>query len=139
MSDQTIALLLGTFGTIIAGFFKLINDQNKVHGKIAEGLTKLETSGNAQAEAMREVAAETRVVAAESKLGNQQSAERNGHLGEQNIQLGEQSKQITKLITETRADMLNAVENVNEQHIKKQVVDNQQVKNEVVEHQEVKE
>jgi len=108
MSDQTIALLLGTFGTIIAGFFKLINDQNKVHGKIAEGLTKLEESGKDQAEAMREVAAET-------KQGNKESAKRNGHLGEQNIQ-------ITKLITETRADMLNAVENVTEQHVDRQYV-----------------
>lgn len=125
MSDQTIALLLGTFGTIIAGFFKLINDQNKVHGKIVEGLTKLETSGNAQAEAMQ-------LVAAETKQGNKESAKRNGHLGEQNVQ-------ITELITAARADMLSAVENVNEQHIKKQVVDNQQVKNEVVEHQQVKE
>lgn len=114
MSDQTIALLLGTFGTIIAGFFKLINDQNKVHGKIAEGLTKLETSGNAQAEAMQ-------LVAKETKQGNRESAKRNGHLGEQNIQ-------ITKLITETRADMLNAVENVHEQHIEHQIVDEQEVK-----------
>lgn len=125
MSDQTIALLLGTFGAIITGFFKLINDQNKVHSKIAEGLSKLETSGNAQANAMQDIARET-------KQGNKESAKRNGHLGEQNVQ-------ITKLITAARADMLDAVENVNEQHIKRQIVDNQQVKNEVVEHQEIKE
>lgn len=111
MSDQTVIALLGIFGSITAGFFKLINDQNKVHGKIADGLEALKDSGVAQAEAMKEVAKET-------KQGNKESAKRNGHLGEQNVQ-------ITKLITETRADMLNAVENVKEQHVDLQVVDKQ--------------
>lgn len=124
MSDQTVITLLGIFGSIVAGFFKLINDQNKVHGKIADGLDALKESGNAQAEAMKEVAKET-------KQGNKESAKRNGHLGDQNIKLGEQQIQVIKLITDTRADMLNAMENVTEQHINKQVVENQQVNKQV--------
>lgn len=109
-----VILALITLITFLAtGFFKLVNEQVKVHGKIAKGLEGLTKSGDKQATAMREIARET-------KQGNKESAKRNGHLGEQNVQ-------ITQLIQETRKDMLNNLENIKEQHVDKQIVEHQEV------------
>lgn len=122
MSETPIALaLIALIGTLAGGFFKLFQDQNKTHSKIADGLKTLTESGNKQAEATREVAEA-------AKKGNQEAAERNGHLGEQNVQ-------ITKLIQDSHRDIIGSLENVHEQHVDKQVVDTQEVKTEIVTNQ----
>ena len=106
-----VLALIGLVGAICTGFFKLFADQNKVHGKIANGLENLTKSGDKQASAMREIATET-------KQGNKEAKERNGHLAELQIQ------QADKIIRH--------VDNVKNQHVTKQVVDSQEVKVETV-------
>lgn len=113
MSDQTVIALLGIFGSITAGFFKLINDQNKasqkqneamqrqneVHAKIAEGLTGLTKASERGAKATERAALE--------------AEKRNGHLAE---------------ITVQQADrIMTSLEHITEQRVDKQVV-NKQVK-----------
>lgn len=106
-----VLALIGLVGAICTGFFKLVNDQNKVHEKIANGLGKLTDSGENQASAMRAIADET-------KQGNREAKERNGHLAELQLQ------QADKIIRH--------VGNVKMQHVGKQVVDEQEVKVETV-------
>lgn len=88
MNETPIALaLIALIGTLAGGFFKLFQDQNKTHSKIADGLKTLTESGNKQAAATKEVAEAT-------KRGNREAAERNGHLGEQNVQITEDRKSV---------------------------------------------
>lgn len=112
MSDQVILALLGLFGTIIAGFFKLFKDQQKVHERLANGMEKVAKSGDKQAKEMAKVASATIRSADEAK-------ERNGHLAEMQIQQADR--------------VIDNVRNVQSQHVKKL-----EVENEVVEHQTVK-
>lgn len=122
MNETPIALaLIALIGTLAGGFFKLFQDQNKTHSKIADGLKTLTESGNKQAAATKEVAEAT-------KRGNREAAERNGHLGEQNVQ-------ITELIRTTRSDVIDHLDNIKEQHVDKQIVDTQEVKTEIVANQ----
>lgn len=112
MTDSQVMLaMFAMFSAIVAGFFKQFAAQNKTHEKIASGMDKLAEANVAQTK--------------ELAKGNRQSAERNGHLGDQNIQ-------IIKLVKETHSDMLNAMENIKEQHVTKQIVDEQEVKVETV-------
>lgn len=112
MNETPIALaLIALIGTLAAGFFKLLGDTNKA-------LTKLADSGENQAKQMGKVAQAT-------KQGADEAKQRNGHLGEQNLQ-------IIKLVKSQGELIVDSIENVAEQHVKKQVVDNQEVKVETV-------
>jgi len=104
MSDQAFLALVGLFGTITAGLFKLINDQNKLHGKIAEGLTGLTKASERGAKATERAARE--------------AAERNGHLAEISVQQGDR--------------IIQHMKEVQEQHVKLQAVDEQVVEHETV-------
>ena len=108
MNDSQVMLaMFAMFSAIVAGFFKQSAAQDRTHRKIADGMDKLAKASNAQTREMAK--------------GNRQSAERNGHLGDQNIQ-------IIKLVKDTHQDMINAMENIKEQHVDKQIVDEQVVK-----------
>lgn len=74
-----------------------------------------------QAEAMRELVKETR-------KGNQEAKERNGHLGEQNIQITELIAKMNTSVTEAAQKNYEAITNIHEQHVKKQIVQHETVK-----------
>jgi hypothetical protein len=66
MDSNSVAFAaIGLAGSICAGFFAMVNRQNKIHSKIAEGLDSL---------------------AKATKQGNKEAKERNGHLAELVIQ-----------------------------------------------------
>ncbi len=71
--------------------------------------------------AIREMAESNKLIAKETRDGNRKAEIRNGHLGEQNIKIAE-------LIKSTRADMLEAVQNVKVQHVQRQEVTQEIVK-----------
>lgn len=112
MSDQTIIALIGLFGAITAGFFKLLKDQQKVHEKLADGMEKVAKSSDKQAKEMAKVANATIRSADEAK-------ERNGHLADMQIQQADR--------------VIDSVKNVQKQHVKRL-----EVENEIVEHQTIK-
>lgn len=106
MSDQVLLALMALFGTITGGLFKLINDQTKVHAKLAHSMDKVAASNE-------KIATETKLTRQEIKVGNQQSEARNGHLAEISVQQGDR--------------IMQGIEHIKEQHVDKQVV-NKQVK-----------
>jgi hypothetical protein len=71
-SSPVILALIAIVGTIVAGLFKLLNDNTKALIALVE----------------------------ETRTGNREAKERNGHLGEQNIQLGEQNTQLATMFTQ---------------------------------------
>lgn len=111
MNGSEVALAAITLaGTICAGFFtlvnrqnKLISEQNQTHGKIAEGLKAL---------------------ARETKTGNREAKERNGHLGEQNIEIAKIANEGLRASKEisTKLDSIST-QNVHDQHVHKQVIE----------------
>lgn len=111
MSDQTVIALIGLFGAITAGFFKLIKDQQKIHDRLAKGVDKLAKSSEKNVKATEKVANATIRSANEAK-------ERNGHLAELTIQ------QADKII--------GNIKSVRKQHIDKLTVDNEVVQNQIV-------
>lgn len=117
MESTVIVAAIGVFSLTIAGLFKLIGDQNKSHEKMADAFEKV-------AETNKDIATATNRGADEAK-------ERNGHLGEQNLQ-------IVELIKDTREDLKQHIDNIQEQHVGKQVVEEMEVKYETVEHQDVR-
>lgn len=112
MSDQVVLAILGVFGTIVAGFFKLYKDQQRVHEKIATGMDKVANASEKQAKGMDKLAKATERAADEAK-------ERNGHLADMQIQQADR--------------IIDRVE-----HVQKQHVETLEVENEVVENQTVK-
>lgn len=113
MTENAVALAaIALTGTVVAGFFKLINDQNKVHAKIAHGLDKV-------AESNKDIAKETKGVKQEAEKGNLESAERNGHLGELIIQQG---KQTEKIANKAVSAIIEGTQNVTEQKVEHQTV-----------------
>lgn len=107
MSDATIVAIVGAVSAVIAGFFKLIDNQNKLHEKLSKSIDNM-------AGASKEVAQATNKSAMEAE-------KRNGHLAE---------------ITVQQADRVLAhLDNIKEQHVGKQIVDEQKVKNEIVTNQ----
>lgn len=111
MSDQVVLAILGVFGTIVTGFFKLYKDQQKVHEKIASGMDKLAKSGEKQAKGMDKVAKATERAADEAK-------DRNGHLAEMQIQQADR--------------IIDTVQNVQNQRIQTLEVENEVVENQTV-------
>jgi len=101
MGENAVAIAaIGLAGTICAGFFALVNKQNTIHSKIANGLDRL---------------------AKAHETGNKESADRNGHLGELVTEQSKFTKESTKQI-------LEAVKKLPAQHIGEQKVDHQTVK-----------
>lgn len=117
VSDQVTIALIGMIGAIIAGFFKMIDSQNKNQRELSKAVETLSKSSDKQTAALKEVAKETR-------QGNLEAKERNGHLGEQNIQ-------ITELITKHTAVMTDQFSKV-QSSLDKQVVKEQKVEHQTV-------
>lgn len=107
--DNTVALAaIGLASSLAVGFFKLLSKLTKSLDKVAK--SNLE-------------------IARESRRGNDQSEKRNGHLGELVVQNGEQMKVLAENATNT---ILNAVQNVEEQHIGHAHIDKATVEKETV-------
>lgn len=103
--DNAVALAALTLaGTIAAGFFTLVNKQNRTHEKLATAMDK--------------VAKSNQDIAKEAKKGNVEAKERNGHLAELTIQSSEQ--------------MLKAIQTIREQHVDHQTVVKQEVNKAIV-------
>jgi hypothetical protein len=112
--DGSVALaVVGLTGTICAGFFTMINKQNKTHDKIAKAVDNL-------AEQSRKVVVSNQDIARATRQGSREAKERNGHLADMVIQQGEMIKEVADNAT---TNIILGVSEVNEQHIKKQHVD----------------
>lgn len=98
-SEITLALI-AIVGSVITALFKLLNDNTKVQRELVE----------------------------ETRKGNREAAERNGHLGEQNIQITELISQMNTEVKAAAQRNYDAITNVNEQHVKKQIVQHETVK-----------
>lgn len=99
MNDSLGIALVAAVGSVIAGFFKLIDNQNKLHAKLAQSIDKMASSSEKVAKATQQ--------------GNREAKERNGHLAEMTIQQGDR--------------IADLVGNVNKQHVATQVVDKQEI------------
>lgn len=108
MESNAVALAaLALTTTIAGGFFALINKQNKTHEKIAEAMNKVAKSNV-------EIVKSNYRIADETKQGNKEAKERNGHLAE--------------LVVQTNENTLEAIKNVEGQHVTVQTVEAQVVK-----------
>ena len=91
ISEPVLLAIVAFLGALVGGFFKLLNDQTKVHSKLSK--------------TMERVAKSSEKVARETSKGAKEAKERNGHLGEQNIKLAEmvsaQSKDLKDVSTNT--------------------------------------
>jgi hypothetical protein len=106
MNESAIIAIVGAIAGVIAGFFKLIDKQNKLHEKLSLSIDRMAMSGDRQAEKMGEVARATTKAALEAE-------QRNGHLAEITIQQGDRIEQL--------------VMNVKEQHVEHQHVERETV------------
>ena len=130
VSDPVLLALIGMLGAIVAGFFKMIDSQDKTHLELTKSIDKMSQSSLAVAKA--------------TEKGAEEAKQRNGHLGEQNIQIAnlvsKQNEDVSRIMETTKvtAEMLRksalvAAEDRNiltggSQHIDKQYVDKQVVK-----------
>jgi len=105
MSDAAIVAIVTAIAGVIAGFFKLIDNQNKLHEKLSKSMDSMAGASN-------EVASATKKSALEAE-------KRNGHLAEITVQQAER--------------VISHLDNIKEQHVESQVVENQQVNTEIVE------
>lgn len=123
--NSVIPLIIGAFATLTAGLlalFKIVLNSSskereadrKERQALTDALTILGQGKHEQAEATKELVAETR-------KGNEEAKQRNGHLGEQSIQ-------IAQMIADNTNIVMDAVQNIAEQHIVKQTIDKQVIK-----------
>ena len=99
MNESAIIAIVTAIAGVIAGFFKLIDNQNKLHEKLSVSIDRM-------AEASRDVALAT-------KQGADEAKQRNGHLAEITVQQGDRIEQL--------------VMNVKEQHVEHQHVERETV------------
>lgn len=108
MESNSVALAALTLsGTIAAGFFTLVNKQNRTHEKIATALDKVAASNIIIAE-------KTEKVAQATVQGNKEAKERNGHLAELVIQTNDKAIEAIQSVKK---------QEVGEQHVKVQSID----------------
>lgn len=99
MTDALAIAIVTSIAGVIAGFFKLIDNQNKLHEKLAVSIDKMAASSDK--------------VAAATVEGNKEAEKRNGHLAEITVQQGDR--------------IANLVTNIKEQHVVNQHVEKETV------------
>lgn len=115
-------IVVGAFVTVIGAFLAIAKlmlssavkerDADRLErAQLTKALQVLGNSRHDQADATRELVAETR-------KGNQEAKIRNGHLGDQNVRLAE-------MVDSVGSTVLEAVQNIGEQHITNQTIDKQ--------------
>ena len=105
MTDALAIAIVTSIAGVIAGFFKLIDNQNKLHEKLAVSIDKMAASSDK--------------VAAATVEGNKEAEKRNGHLAEITVQQGDRIANLVTNIKEQR---------VEHQHIEKEVVEEKEAK-----------
>lgn len=70
--------------------------------------------------ALDDMALSNRSIADETKQGNLEAKQRNGHLAEQNVQ-------ITELVIQAKADTIQAVREIKEQHVVNQTIEHETI------------
>ena len=105
MTDALAIAIVTSIAGVIAGFFKLIDNQNKLHEKLAISIDKMARSSDRVAKA--------------TEKGNKEAKERNGHLAEITVQQGDR---IANLVTNIKT------QRVEHQHIEKEVVGEKEAK-----------
>lgn len=91
-----------------------------VLGIVVKPLLKL-LSANTNAQV--DVAKAIQGLTEETRRGNQEAADRNGHLGEQNVQIIELIARHNADAQHLGASVIEAVQNVHEQHVDTQIVE----------------
>lgn len=118
--DSNTVSVIGAFGVMITGFWALartaLNQSAKDRNADRTERQQFIKAIKSMAVGMDKVANSNKTIANETRKGNEEAKARNGHLGEQNIQIAE-------LVKATKADVLNAVQEVKVQHVVEQKVD----------------
>ena len=111
--DTTVTIaILGLFGTIVAGLFKIIDSQNKAFRKISESLDK-------NTESNKKIAKENKKIADANIRSADEAEKRNGHIVEVILESKREAlAKIDKLQVET--------EKVKVQNVRKQIVQNKE-------------
>lgn len=105
MTDALAIAIVTSIAGVIAGFFKLIDNQNKLHEKLAISIDSMAASSDK--------------VAAATVRGNEEAEKRNGHLAEITVQQGDRIANLVTNIKEQR---------VEHQHIEKEVVEEKEAR-----------
>lgn len=100
MTDALAIAIVTSIAGVIAGFFKLIDNQNKLHEKLAISIDRMAESSDK--------------VAAATVKGNREAEKRNGHLAEITVQQGDRIANLLTSIKEQR---------VEHQHVEKETVE----------------
>lgn len=100
MTDALAIAIVTSIAGVIAGFFKLIDNQNKLHEKLAISIDKMAASSDKVAKA--------------TTKGNREAEKRNGHLAEISVQQGDRIANLLTNIKEQR---------VEHQHVEKETVE----------------
>lgn len=103
ISDPVLLGILGLLGTLIAGFFKLISDQNKTHRKLAtaiDGMAKASTK-----------------VAKATEKGADEAAQRNGHIVELILKSDKSAKDLADRNLKAMGTQNVTTQNVEHQHV----------------------
>lgn len=112
MDTAVFLAVLGLFGTIVGGLFKLFSDADKTQQRHAEAQLAVAKALNAVAETNKEIADATR-------KGAEEAEARNGHLAE--------------ITVESKKQVIDRIDGL---VIQQQTVHNQIVENETVKHKE---
>lgn len=112
MTDALAIAIVTSIAGVIAGFFKLIDNQNKLHEKLAVSIDRM-------AESNFEVARQQGEGNQIQKMGFAEAEKRNGHLAEITVQQGDRIANLVTNIKEQR---------VEHQHIEKEVVEKKEAK-----------
>lgn len=120
IENGELVSVITVFGGMLAGFFAIAQVMLKQSSKDREADRKERQEFS---KAIARMADNSGKVAVEAKLsrkvqekGFEEAKTRNGHLGQQNIQIAE-------LVKSSKKDMLEAVQNIKEQHVEHQTVD----------------
>lgn len=118
MADGNVAIAAITLaGSIAAGFFTLVNKQNKTHEKIAKAVENLASQSGKVVTSNEEIAKATNRSADEAK-------ERNGHIAELIVGQGEMIQEVAKNTTEA---IIKGVSEIDEQKVHNQTVEHSTV------------
>lgn len=122
-----LVAVFGAFGTILVGFYKYAQARERDFEESRKAQTNAFTDAlqklGDKIEADSKVTAELVV---ETRKGNIEAKQRNGHLGDQNVKIIELIAAHSKDVSRMTERVLNAVQNVKEQHVDTQIVEHQE-------------
>lgn len=115
-------IVVGAFVTIIGAFLAIakimLNQSGKERDADRKERQALTEALTILGEGKHEQAIATQALVSETRKGNEEAKFRNGHLGDQNVKLAE-------MVDNVGSNILEAIQNISEQHIVKQTIDKQ--------------